>query len=68
MINYIVEVLARAEDGTFTCLSAVGSFAPERSEGGEVESVYTITVNTLGAVRRNGLSWMESLEKILVIE
>lgn len=48
-------------------LSAVGSFATEDMEVGTVLSVNTVAVNSLLVHRRSGLTWLDSLTKLIRI-
>ena len=48
-------------------ISSVGSFATETMETGTVLSVNSMTVNSLLVHRRSGLTWLDSLTRLISI-
>lgn len=54
-------------DGNFYCLSASGSFAPEGTSSREIQKVNSVIISSLNVIRKNGNTWMESLEKVIQI-
>ena len=62
--GHIMLYLGEAE-GKFYCLSATGSFAPEGTSENEVRKVNSVVISSLDVIRKNGNTWMESLEKLI---
>lgn len=48
-------------------ISAVGSFAPETLEVGQVQSINTVVINDLYIHRRSGATWLDSLSSAVVL-
>lgn len=55
------------ENERFYVISATGSMVPEDSATGEVIPYQTVMVNDLSATRKNGKTWLQSMEKCKII-